>query len=359
MKKIIFFCFVTLLIVSCKSEVVSTKPVKEDITESIYASGNIDSYNQYQVFPTVNGIIAEVFVHEGDIIQKNEKIYGIINEVNVVNRQNAELNASFSDFNSNLSKINDLKLSIELAKNKYLTDSINFTRQKALFDKNAISSSQYEQSSLLLQNSKTAYQSAQLKLQDLKKQLNLTDQQTKNTLKLTQKLEADNYVKSDIKGKVYSLLKKKGEMVGIQTPVAIIGDANDFVINLQVDEFDIIKIKKGQKIIVSMDSYKGKTFQAEITEIDPIMNERSKTFEVEAKFLNKPSTLYPNLTLEANIIVQTKKNVLTIPRNYFINDKYVVLKDGTKKYIQVGLMDYEKVEVIRGLSVNDEIVLPE
>lgn len=358
MKKLLIYISASLILFACGKKAESTLPTIESITESVYASGSVESIDQYQVFASVNGIISSVNVSEGDVIDAKTKLFSIFNESSRINRENAELNAEFSDINSNNSKLNDLKLAIELAKNKMLNDSITFSRQKILYSKEAISSSQLEQSELVYQSSKTNYLSNQLKYIDLKKQLNLTDKQSKNNVKLTQELENDFFITSDIKGRVYSILKKKGEMVNTQTPLAIIGDAKAFKIVMEVDEYDIIKIKKGLKIVVSLDSYKGQTFEAVVAKIDPIMNERSKTFTIEAAFINQPPVLYPNLTLEANIVIKTKPNILTIPRKYLINDQYVVLENGEKKYIKIGLKDYEKVEVISGIAKTDKIMIP-
>ena len=358
MKKLLIYISASLILFACGKKPESTLPTIETITESVYASGSVESIDQYQVFASVNGIISSVNVAEGDVVDAKTKLFSIFNESSRINRENAELNAEFSDINSNNSKLNDLKLAIELAKNKMLNDSISFSRQKILYSKEAISSSQLEQSELVYQSSKTNYLSNQLKYIDLKKQLNLTDKQSKNNVKLTQELENDFFITSDIKGRVYSILKKKGEMVNTQTPLAIIGDAKAFKIVMEVDEYDIIKIKKGLKIVVSLDSYKGQTFEAVVSKIDPIMNERSKTFTIEAAFINQPPVLYPNLTLEANIVIKTKPNILTIPRKYLINDQYVVLENGEKKYIKIGLKDYEKVEVISGIDKTDKIIIP-
>jgi multidrug efflux pump subunit AcrA (membrane-fusion protein) len=358
MKKLLIYISASLILFACGKKPESTLPTIESITESVYASGSVESIDQYQVFASVNGIISSVNVSEGDVINAKTKLFSIFNESSRINRENAELNAEFSDINSNNSKLNDLKLAIELSKNKMLNDSITFNRQKILYSKEAISSSQLEQSELVYQSSKSSYLSNQLKYIDLKKQLNLTDKQSKNNVKLTQELENDFFVKSDIKGRVYSILKKRGEMVNTQTPLAIIGDAKAFKIVMEVDEYDIIKIKKGLKIVVSLDSYKGQTFEAVVSKIDPIMNERSKTFTIEAAFIKQPPVLYPNLTLEANIVINTKQNILTIPRKYYINDQYVVLENGDKKYIKIGLKDFEKIEVVSGLSKNDKIIIP-
>ena len=126
-----------------------------------------------------------------------------------------------------------------------------------------------------------------------------------------------------------------------------------------MDEYDIIKIKKNQAVIVNLDSYKDKTFDAKITKINPLMNERSKTFSVEAVFLNQPELLYPNLTLEGNIILSERKDVTTIPRSFLIENKYILNESGEKIEIKVGLKDFQKIEVIKGLSENQKIYLLE
>ena len=103
-------------------------------------------------------------------------------------------------------------------------------------------------------------------------------------------------------------------MVNPQTPLATIGDAFIFLLEMQIDEYDVAKVKLGQKVLLTMDSYKNEVFEARVSKINPMMNERSKSFTIEAEFIKQPSVLYPNLTAEANIIIQVKQNALTIPR---------------------------------------------
>lgn len=52
-----FFVSVIVGFSSCKKEPEKTQVTVEDITESVYASGIIESKNQYQVFSTVNGLV--------------------------------------------------------------------------------------------------------------------------------------------------------------------------------------------------------------------------------------------------------------------------------------------------------------
>ncbi|MES2589926.1 MAG: efflux RND transporter periplasmic adaptor subunit [Bacteroidota bacterium] len=346
------------ILFSCSKDPESTKVHAGSITESVYASGIVKSQNQYQVYPTANGILQDVFISEGDEIKINQALFSISNEPSRLSRENAQLLANFNDYDANATKLKDLKLNIDFAKNKMSSDSLNYVRQKSLFEQKISSKFQFEQSELAFQNSKTTYQSALIRYSDLKKQLTFSDQQAKRNLQISQKLENDFTIKSELNGRVYSILKEKGEMVNMQSPIAVIGNANDFVIELQIDENDIVKVKKGQKIIIHMDSYKDKTFEAVVTKINPFLNERSKTFTIEAVFTQKPEVLYPNLSLEANVIILTKNNTLTIPRKFLIDEHYVVKKSGEKIKVETGLIDFEKVEILKGLTKNDYLIIP-
>ena len=88
------------------------------------------------------------------------------------------------------------------------------------------------------------------------------------------------------------------------------------------------------------------------------MNEKTKTFTIEAKFINQPLVLYPNLTLEANIIIKTNPKAILIPREYLFEDQFVYLKDGQKKKVKTGIKDLKYVEITNGLAENTEIIIP-
>jgi multidrug efflux pump subunit AcrA (membrane-fusion protein) len=154
------------------------------------------------------------------------------------------------------------------------------------------------------------------------------------------------------------ITKEPGEIVTPQLPLAVVGDATEFLIELQVDEYDIVQVKPGQEVAIIMDSYRGETFSGTITRIHPIMNERTKTFTVEAEFVNPPPSLFPNLTLEANIIIRVRENVLTLPRSFIINNQYVLNEEGDTIPVTIGIRDYQKAEVLEGVTEQDKLVQP-
>jgi multidrug efflux pump subunit AcrA (membrane-fusion protein) len=347
-----------LFLFSCKSKVEKIKPTTESITESIYASGTVKSKDQYQAFATVNGIIQNIFVTEGASVKKGSPILSIYNEAQRLNKENSLLAAEYSDFNANQGKLNDAKALIELSKNKMKNDSLLYQRQLALWKQDIGTKVDLEQRELAYENSKNIFNSSRIKYDDLKRQLDFNSAQAKKNVLISDKMENDYTIRSEMDGIVYSLPKYKGEMVGPQTPLAVIGASNRFVLEMQVDEYDILKIKPGLPVLITMDSYKGKVFDAKVTKVNPLMNERSKTFLVEAEFNQLPEQLYPNISFEANIVLQKKENAILIPRNYIVNDSVVIKANGDKVTVKTGLRDYQKIEILSGISANDELVKP-
>ena len=358
MKYILPATCIILALFSCKKKQETTQTTIENITESVYASGIVKSRNQYQVFSSVNGLIKKIFVTEGDLIKKGDPILSLVNETAQLNTENARLLADYSSVNANMEKLNEQKISIDLAKTKMDNEGSLFERQKNLWSQQIGTKNELDQRELNYKNAVTTYNTAQLRYSELKKQLQFAEDQSKKSLQITNTVTDDHVIKSVVDGKVYDVLKKDGEMVNTQTAVAIIGDASKFYIELQVDEYDIARMLVGQQIIVSMDSYKGKVFEAKISRINPLMNERSRSFTVEADFITRPTVLFPNLTVEANVVIQTKEKALTIPRAYLTDDSFVWISAKEKKKVSVGLKDYNKAEITSGLKAGDIIYKP-
>lgn len=347
---------IALFIFACNKKTNEISPEVKNITESVYASGKIVSKNQYTVYSNVSGVITNIYVDEGDLINLNSPILKIENKTQELSKENAKLNLFLSNKKNNEGKIKEAEELVELAKNKLKNDSLLYERQLNLWKEKIGTKVELENKEINFKNSKTNYFSAIERLDNLKRQIEISAIQANNNLKIAEKVEQDFEILSLIEGKVYSLNVKKGEIVSPQIPIAIIGSNEDFILEMQIDERDITQIKVGLDVVVSLNSYSNRIFNAKITKINPIMNEQTKTFLVEAEFIEKPDKLYPNLTFEANIITNSKENALLIPIEYLQNDSIVVLSSGEEKVVKTGLKDFKMVEILSGLSKNDKLI---
>lgn len=356
--KSIYTIFAILLLTSCADKQESIFPEKKSITESVYASGYVKSKNQYTVYSKVNGIVEYLFVASGDTVVNGEPIISVYNKTQKINNENAALTVNYYNYNSNSEQLNELKNRIEIAREKMAIDSIQYKRQIKLNEKNLGSSLELENKELAFKNSKSLYLSALTQYKEFKRQLNYNSAQARKNRLITGEVEKDFTVFSEIKGKVYSLEVEKGEMVNIQSPIAVIGDAKRFILEMEIDERDILKTVVGLPVVIELDSYKNESFDAVITKVNPLMNIKNRSFVVEAEFVNPPNVLYPNLNFQANIIVNSRMEALLIPREYIINDSFVITKNNDTIPVVIGLKDFQFAEILKGITLKDELIKP-
>lgn len=356
------FCLLVLSLLSCsKKETDGIKPTVGEVTESVYASGVIKADGQYTVYATVNGTLQKVNVIAGQSISKGQSLFELESDKAELNTENARLAYQLSLESSRYiqDKIAEMEMKVQSSRDKLTLDESIYNRNKNIRNQGGISEVDFERVELAYKSSKINYESAKKQLAQLKAQLKNDQSRNSVNLQINQKSQSDFSVKSAFSGQLFDVLVKKGTLVTPQTPLAIIGQKNSFLLELEVDENDMVRVSTGQKVLVTMDSYKGQVFDAVIDKIYPIMNERSRTFKIEAHFIKPPEKLYPNLTAEANIIIQIKKNTITIPKTYLIEGKYVLVNKDKKREVKTGLSDYQKVEILSGLTAGETIYKPQ
>lgn len=359
MKKIsiIFFLF---LCISCTKKGEKTVPENRNMTESVYASVTIQPDSLYQVYASVAGILEKNLVEEGDLVFKETSLIKVVNNMPKLNTENAKLTLGLAkeNFTGSAAVLNGIEEEMIAANLKYKNDSINFYRQKNLWNQKIGSKVEFETKKLNYQLSENNLELLKSKYKRTKNELKIALKQAQNNYKSSLINTKDFTIKSMINGKVYALFKEPGEIVSTMEPLAKIGSETNFIIEMLVDEVDIVKISKNQEVIINLDAYSGEVFIGKVSKIYPIKDNRNQTFKVEALFDKKPKTLYPGLSGEANIIISKKDAVLTIPISYLIDADKVKTDNGIVN-IKTGLQNMEFVEVVFGISKNTTIYKPE
>ncbi len=358
MRKILFILLIS--VVSCKEKLEKTKPTIGDVTESVYASGIIKSENQYTVFSTVSGVLKKIDIVVGQTVVNNQILFELEDEKAELNTQNASLSYQLSKNDNQYihDKIMEMEYKVQLARDKLQVDKSLFDRNYRIKQYEVISEVDFEKIELAYKTSKLNLLSSQKQLSQLKSQLNFEQNKNNILLQIGQRTQNDYQIKSALTGQIYDVLIKKGSLVSPQIPLAIIGQKNAFLLELEIDENDMARIKLNQPILVTLESYKNQVFDAKIDKIYPIMNQMSRTFKVEAHFIKMPPKLYPNLSAEGNIIILTKKNAITIPRSFLQKGDSILVGKKEKRKVTIGLADYQKIEILHGLKANEMIYKP-
>lgn len=357
--KLFQFTILLLILASCSKSQDKITPEERHLTESVYSSVTIQPDSLYQVYAIVAGILDDNLVEEGDVVKKDDPLIQIINNTPKLNAQNAKLTLQLAkeNYTGSSAILSSIEDEIIAAKLKYTNDSTNYFRQKNLWGQNIGSKIEFDTKKLNYQLSSNNLSLLQSKYNRTKHELETAVKQAQNNYETALITTTDFTVKSQINGKVYALYKEPGEIVTTMEPLASVGSANNFVVEMLVDEVDIVRISNGQRIIIHLDAYDGKVFTGKVSKIYPKKDERNQTFKVEAVFENPPDILYPGLSGEANIIIAEKTNVLTIPKTYLIDDNKVKTDDGIIN-VTKGLQNMEYVEILSGITKDTPIYKP-
>lgn len=347
--------FLVLTSASCGGNQESIEPQRKDIVESVYASATIIARNQYSVMAPVSGVLLSNTVREGDTVVPGQVIARIENINPALNAANAQLAVDLAQ--KNKSVLLEIQAQLNTAIQQFKLDSVNYVRQRELWSKNIGTKTQVEARMLAFEASKNNVAAIKVRYRQTKNQLETSLAQAQNNFVITAKTSGDFNISSNIHGRVYALNYKPGELVNFQKPVAILGDARLFLLELTVDEVDIGRVSLGQRVVVSMDAYKNEIFEANVTKIYPNLDARSQSFIVEAEFIKSPARLYPGMSAEASIVIREKKNALVIPVNYLTQSGKVLTENG-EIAVKTGMKSIEMVEIISGIDEKTKLIRP-
>lgn len=362
MRKVLPLFFLSVGLLSCKQESV-VHPERKDIIETVYASGSIIPQNEYMVNSLVLGTVIEKRVTEGDSVGAGTVLY-VLRNASQADRyaaakqayQNAEANLS-----ENSPIIAELKIAAQNAESKFRVDSLELNRYKRLRSEGAITASQFDAISNGYTISDNLRRSAQERLRSTLQDLRVARANAKSMMSAAGN-DLDNYtIKSDGNGFVFQLFKEVGDAVRLGEQVALLGAKNERTIRLAVDQQDIEKVKVGQEVLVRTDITGATIHKATISKIYPVMNIADQTFRVEAVFTDTIPTQFVHSSVEANIIIQEKKNALVIPRSVLLQGDSVKVRTGGDEktvHVKTGVISFDKVEVLSGLEENAEIIEP-
>ncbi|MCK0162147.1 efflux RND transporter periplasmic adaptor subunit [Allomuricauda sp. F6463D] len=360
MNKLLFLNVFLFTLFSCSDNKEKTYPTKMPLTESVYASATVQPDSLYQAYSIVMGILDKTWLEEGDTVKKGDPILQITNTSPELNVENAKLALQLAkeNYNGRAAVLASIQDEIQASELRLTNDSINYFRQKNLWDQHIGSEAEYDNRKLAFELSQNNLNLLKRKYRQTKNELETQLKQAENNYKTSMTTSGDFTITSKINGTVYALYKNPGEIVTTQQPVAAVGKTRAFVIELLVDEVDIVKLKKGQQVFLTLDSYGSNVFEATLNKIYPRKDERSQTFKVEALFKKPPNTLYPGLSGEGNIVISQKEETLTIPKDYLFDASKVITEDGEIE-VSVGLQNLDRVEILDGLDEGTAIYKPE
>ena len=353
--------FLALVGTSCKQSAEGTSPTYRELTEAVYASGNVYPRNEYTVTADATGIIQQRLINEGDSIRRNQLLF-VLESATEDARQQAAANAyrqSRSNLGTNSPVLAELEAQVRNARTRLSNDSINYNRFRELYGQNATSRAELERAELNYTLSRNTFRAQINTLQRSRDQIQLDVANNRSQLVSSEVAGQNTRIRSFVDGKVYEVYKDPGEVIKVGEQLALVGSSHQLYAQLAVDESDFGRLRVGQEAILKADVYPDKVFKARVSKIYPKLNRTDQSFRVDAEFIGERPASYYGLTVEANIIISQNKHILTIPKSYVVgNDSVWVDQDGKKQKVkfQKGAENFDLVQVKGGLNEKSIIV---
>lgn len=364
MKNIIRILVLTMILsstvmMSCDKEIQETTPTMREVSETVFASGELTASGMYALTAESSGYITDLHIEEGDLIQKGQKLLTIKDRDNQINLNGAiqQLDIAKSRAEKNTPLLTQAKSNITIAKDQLEHDSLNLARMERLWQKNTVAKVDYENALLQYE---MAHQNVLIakdnyrKLQDDANQA-IVDRRVAKEL---YESAISKHVTTAIKGgKVYHKYKSIGDYVKQGELIAEIADPEHIYAEVKVDESNIAKIRIGQSATVQLNVHQDRVYQAEVAEILPSFDESSQSFICKLYFIEPLDFRIINTQLQSNILISEAEQVMLIPRNYIDYGGYVQIKGQEEKTkVETKFISSEWVQVISGIDENTVLI---
>jgi len=280
----------------------------------IEVNGVAEAVNSAYISPEINGQIKEIYVVEGQKVNKGDKLI--------------KINSSVTE-----NSINEVKTNLDLAKTVY-------KKQKELWDKNIGSEMDYLRA-------KNNVESLESRLETLNSQLDMA------------------LIKAPINGVIDEVRVKKGEMAipGVQMIQMV--NLDEMYINADVSEAYIQNVSEGEMVLLEFPSFPDISMEVPVYRTGNVIKSANRTFEVQLKIKNQDRRIKPNLLAKIKINDYTRENAIVVPSIIVKEDMkgfylYVVDQQDNaakKVYVETGKSYNDKTIIIDGLKGGDEVIV--
>ncbi len=350
-----------------------------DLAKSVVAIGKIEPVAKVDIKSKANGIIKEIKVQVGDLVQPGQVLVELDKE---------NLEARLHEARAALlgAQANVKAAQAELDKNKIEAEGVDV----AFARRNRERAEQLAKDGLIpqqnLDDSRLAVEIAQNRQRAAESQLSVTQArvsqaeaavaQAEAAVERAQEELSNATIRSPIKGMVLSRDVELGSPVSSilnlgagATLVMVLGDIREVFVRGKVDEADIGTVKLDQPARIRVETFKERQFAGRVTQISPLGIEKDNvvSFEVKVSIDNASGELRANMSANAEIVLEEHKGTLVVPEKAITydarRDAFVdVPAPGTptgkeRKPVTLGVSNGTRTEIVQGVSEGQKIIL--
>ena len=319
-----------------------------DVSKTTLITGKIEPRNEVNVKPQISGIITDIYKEAGDVVKAGE----VIAKVKVI---------------PDMSQLSSAESRVRLAEINAKHAQVDYDRDKVLFDKHLITAESFDKVSQTLHQAQEEVKAANDALEVVRDGVSKSNASASSTL-----------IRSTISGVILDIPVKVGNTVILSntfndgTTIATLANMKDLIFRGNIDETEVGQLAIGVPMKITIGALQDVKLNAALEYISPkaVENNGANQFEIKAAIdVKGAKDLRSGYSANAEIVLQTVKNVLTIPESAveFSGDStfvYLVKGKGEQKTyerhpVTIGISDGVNIEIKKGLSQKDIVRGPQ
>lgn len=315
------------------------------------ASGYVVAQRKAAVASKVTGRLVSISVEEGNRVKKGDIIARLENEDVSASKEQAEANLKVGRAN------------LEQAKAELQDATLNYRRQKELLEKGFISKLEYDTSETRYKKADAAVAGAEAAVKADAAALRSADVFLEYTF-IRAPFDAVVLTKNADIGDIVTPL---GAAANAKAAVVTIADMSSLLVEVDVSESNLQKVKLGQPCEIQLDALPESRFPGEVHMIVPTADRTKATFLVKVRFTEKDIRILPEMSakvafLQRPVTPEEQKPRTAVNPSSIINRGnknivFIVKEDrAVETLVKTGERLGDMIEVTEGIKQGDRII---
>ncbi len=333
----------------------TAKVTRGSIISAVSASGQVTAANSAQVTTQASGTITKIFAKDGDHVASGAPIAQLELDQEALQNYMQALSSYQSSKNNLVSaqiaanSLKSAKIAADDAFKAAKVDKGSAKYQQIVQDTKAADDKYANQENVIAQ-SKTSLSASWYSLQQSSSVIYAPMVGTVTGLSL----QVGSVISS----------QKNSSNITVSSKIANVITGASPIVSIDLTEIDITKVKIGDKATVTFDALPDKTFTGKVLSIDTTGSVSSgvTTYPTYIVLDVAAPEILSNMSTSANIIVDTKDNILMVPSSAVQNSNgqptVRVMKNNQIQSVDVetGISSDTNTEIVSGLNEGDEVV---
>ena len=328
----------------------TTMVEKGNLISTITASGTVQNGNNFTMTTTASGIVKKVYVKNGDMVKKGQKIA----EITLDTESNQKYLTAYASYIGAKNSLDSAKISL------YSLDSSMWNVHQIFRNDAQQRNLTFDDPTYIQQNDN--WKAAEAKViaqQQVIKQSEISLQSSYLSYSL-----ASPVIYAPANGVISSLNLAEGMVVSAGTIGSVNTKTGEMIAKVSLTEIDVTKVKTGQKVTVTLDSFADKTFAGEVKAVDTSGSASSgvTSYPVVIAFKTDLTNIYTGMAVSAKIITEVKNDVVLVNNGAITTtngeSSVKIMKNNKVSEVTVvtGSSNETQTEIISGINEGDMVV---